>query len=109
MNFVKLIRVFLLALPMLVVTNAMAKGLQEEAIEGEPETFFLGKDMHGAIRGKICDNCPQIKLVITPKAEAYVDGKRVDLKTRAASSQKPNLIFFDVKNNRVTRMYWQSK
>jgi len=109
MNLIKLIRVFLLALPMLVVANAMAKGLQEEAIEGEPETFFLGKDLHGAIRGKICDNCPDIKLVITPKAEAYVGGKRVDLKVVEKSTQKPNLIFFDVKNNRVTRMYWQSK
>jgi hypothetical protein len=109
MNFTRLSKVFLLALPMLLFSNAMATGLQEEAIEGEPDTFFLGQELNGAIRNKICDTCPEVKLVITPKAEAYVDRQPTDLKAMADSSKKPYLIFYDVKNNQVTRMYWQSK
>lgn len=109
MNSTRLLGIFLLVLPMLLSSNAMALGLQEEAIEGEPNTFFLGQDLNGAIRNKTCDTCPEVRLVITPEAEAYVDRQRVDLKAMADSSKKPYLIFYDVKNNRVTRMYWRSK
>ena len=95
---------------MLVMSQSVAvEQVHEEAIEGAPDVFFLGKNMNGSIHGKICGNCPVVKLTITPKSKAFLDNKRVDLQSMSKSASKPYLTFFDIKTKNVTRMYWESK
>ncbi len=81
----------------------------EEAIEGEPETFFLGQNLSGVVRGATCDGCPVVKLTITSESQAYLDKQSVSLSDMAKTSKKPYLTFFDPDTKKVTRMYWQSK
>jgi len=81
----------------------------EEAIEGEPEVFFLGKSLNGSVQARLCEECPIEKYTITPKTKAFVDDKEVLLSSRAGSSKKPVLMLFDVKTKKVTRLVWFSK
>lgn len=91
------------------ISSAHAFEMIEDAIEGEPKVFFLGKDGNGVIRASKCDECSEIKLTVTPESQAFVGEKEVPLKTIANSSRKPELILFTIKDNKVTRMYWRKE
>lgn len=80
----------------------------EEAIEG-PTFFFLGKNLAGVAKGKICGSCEEIKISITSDTLAFKDNNPVSLKSMSSTTSKPLLVLFDIKTKQATRIYWISK
>jgi len=106
----------ILLLSMLVfgVSALAAKAPQrtiEEGIEGTPTLVFIGKSLTGKLHVKACDdeNCPLLKLNITPQTKAFYDRKPVSLSSRIESPVKPELTIYDVNTNNVIRLYWYSR
>ena len=108
----KLIIVRLAILFFVITHSAFAQqkvNINEEVIEGKPDTFFIGKTLEGAMRIKPCDSCNDLKLRITPQVKAFLEGKPVLLKDAAKRADKPLVIFYDSKTKLVTRLHWFTK
>ncbi|MCW8855252.1 MAG: hypothetical protein OQK76_08980 [Gammaproteobacteria bacterium] len=83
--------------------------INEEVIEGKPDTFFIGKTLEGTMRIKACDSCDDLKLRITPDVKAFLEGKPVLLRDVAKRSDKPLVVFYDSKTKLVTKLHWFTK
>ena len=105
--FAKLAVLFLIVItPVLAETNV---NINEEVIEGKPDTLFIGKTLEGSMRIKACDSCKVLKLRITPQVKAFLEGKPMLLKNAAKRTDKPLVIFYDSKTKLVTRLHWFTK
>ncbi len=78
----------------------------EDAFELEPSVYFLGKNLTGAIHGKVCETCPLVKLTITPQTRAYNGEKEVSLASKVGSTKKPRFTYYNIKSRKVTRLVW---
>ena len=108
-NFFKLITGMTLILLSNTALSWQAPVLVEGAIEVEPSSlsvYFLGKSLNGSIHGKVCEDCELEKLSITPKTKAFKGQKEVMLSSMVDESKKPDLVLFDLKTKKVTRLVW---
>ena len=109
---IKLMFVRLAILLFVIINPAIANdkfNINEEVIEGKPDTFFIGKTLEGSMRIKACDGCKDLKLRITPRVKAFLEGKPVLLKDAAKRTDKPLVVFYDSKTKSVTRLHWFTK
>lgn len=79
--------------------------LIEEAIESESLVIKMSKDLTGVIRGRICDRCELIVVRITPETKLFINGKQTDLSKASGRSGKPGTASFNVKSQKVTKIY----
>lgn len=70
--------------------------------------FYLGKDLTGYVKAQRCDDCKEVFIKITPKAEASIDGKVVPLETFIMSGDKPAGVHVNKKNGQL-RIMWFSR
>jgi len=100
---------FSLLLAMMTVAftaaNAAPVVMLEEAIESESLQIKITKDLSGVVRGKICDRCETIVVNITPETKLYIKGKQVDLSKASSRSGKPGTVVFNIKTQKVTKIY----
>lgn len=105
-TFMKIITVIALIAVSNVVQAAGGRDANLRTYEGEPVRLFIGKDLKGFAHLKECEKCEIIKLVITPDTKALMDNKYVSLESQKGTTQKPKMVFYNVKTSKVTRLYW---
>lgn len=77
-----------------------------DAIETASLRMSLGKDMHGFIEGKKCDNCKPLKVTVTPDTKAYQDGKEVPLKKAKSRIGRFATVIFERETKNVSAIRW---
>jgi len=105
----KIFKTVLLLFILSVSTNTYAVTYHEYSDEGPFIAFYLGKDLTGYAKSKMCESCKLISHKITADAQAFLDGKQVPLKTFVLSGHKPSVLHFSTKDNKLTRIIWYRK
>ena len=104
------LNIFMLLIMVSFNSHALPKlEMIEDAIEGKPSVLFIARDLTGHLKARKCEDCQEIKITITPKTKAYIGQQAVSLKSMAAKTAKPELIFYDIKTKKATRLYWPGK
>jgi hypothetical protein len=81
--------------------------MAENAMETESLRISLdARTSTGFVIGKICDQCDQIQVQITPKTRAYHDNKEVPLARASDRLGRYATVFMDMENKHVTRITW---
>ena len=91
-----------------VTANAQAFDLGvEEAIEAEALKISLDeKTATGFVYGKMCDQCEQLKLKITPQSRAYVGKTQVGIALAKGRLGREATVIFNKHTNEVIRIRW---
>lgn len=105
----KIFKTLLLLFILSVSSNTYAVKYLEYSDEGPFTAFYLGKDLTGYVKSKMCDNCKVISHKITADAQAFLDGEQVPLRTFVLSGHKPSVVYFSAKDKKLTRIIWYSK
>lgn len=95
----------------LVVSFAASAGPKmvrvEEALELSSLDITLDSTLNGYIRGKMCDTCKTIRVVITPETIAMHKRQVVPLIEAKKRAGKPAFVIFDPKTMIVKRIRWK--
>jgi hypothetical protein len=110
-------RVIILTLMVLLPTVAAAAGktgmkVLETGMEGPFYGFYLGQDLKGQVKTKICteDNkCKEHSIKITPDIRATLDGEEVSLSQFVMSKHQPAVLHFSTDTRKLVRITWISK
>jgi hypothetical protein len=79
----------------------------EDAIETESLQISLNaRTGTGVVIGRICDQCDEIQVQITPKTRAYDNDKEVPLAKARDRLGRYAVVFFEKDKKNVTRIKW---
>ncbi len=79
----------------------------EEAIEAEALKITLDeKTATGFVYGKMCDQCEQLKLTITPESRAYAGTTQVGIAQAKSRLGREATVIFNKHTNEVIRIRW---
>jgi hypothetical protein len=79
----------------------------EDAIETESLRISLNERTRtGIVIGKLCDQCEEIHVQITPETRAYENDKEVPLAKAKDRLGRYALVFIEKDKNKVTRIKW---
>lgn len=78
----------------------------EEAFEAEKLKIRMTDDLKGTVVGRICDQCEEMTVTITPDTQAFENSKSVPLIEAKKRYGKPALVIFDVSTKKVNAIYW---
>jgi preprotein translocase subunit SecD len=109
-------RVIILTLMMMLSTVAVASksGMKvlETGMEGPFYGFYLGQDLRGHVKTKICkddNNCKEHSIKITSDIRATLDGEEVSLSQFVMSKHQPAVLHFSTDTHKLVRITWISK
>ena len=100
---------FLLISAIFISSNALAVKYHEFADEGPFISIYLGKDLTGYVKSRMCKECKVITHKIHSEVKAFLDGKEVPLKTFVLTAHKPSVVHFSTESKKMTRIIWYSK
>lgn len=80
--------------------------LIEQSFEEEKLNIRMTNDLKGTIVGRICDQCKEMTVTITPETKAFENRKPVPLIEAKKRYGKPALVVFDIKTKKVNRIRW---
>ena len=101
-----LLKFILAQLLFLVAANAGAVTMLEDAMETDSLRISLNDDNTGFVQGKICDQCAELKVAITPETRAYEKDVEVPLKKAAGRIGREATVFINREHTKVTRIKW---
>ncbi|MFW2371882.1 MAG: hypothetical protein ACN4GM_02080 [Gammaproteobacteria bacterium] len=81
--------------------------LLEEAFEAEKLQIRMTNDLKGTIVGRICDQCKNMTVTITPQTKAFERNKPVSLIEAKKRYGKRALVIFDIKTKKVNEIRWR--
>ncbi len=92
----------------LTTANAQAFDLgDEEAVETDALKISLDEEtLTGTVYGKMCDQCDQLKLTITPRSRAYAGRTQVGLAQAKARLGREATVIYNKNTNEVIRIRW---
>jgi len=92
----------------LCTTNAQALNLSvEEAVEAVALKISLNEETAtGVIYGKVCDQCEELKLEITPETRAYEGKTQVGIAQAKARLGRYATVIFNKETKQVIRIRW---
>jgi len=92
----------------LFVFNAQAFDLGvEQAVESVALKISLNeKTATGVVYGKVCDDCEELKLVITPESRAYQGKTQVGIAQAKARLGREATVIFNKETKEVIRIRW---
>ena len=102
----KILNIIFAQLLMLVAVNAGAVTSLEDAMETDSLRISLNDDNTGFVQGRICDQCEELKVAITPETRAYEKNVEVPLKKAAGRIGRSATVFIDREHTKVTRIKW---
>lgn len=90
----------------IATANVGAVTMLEDAMEIGSLRISLNDDNTGFVQGKICDQCEELKVAITPETRAYEKNVEVPLEKAAGRIGRPAIVFIDRAHTKVTRIKW---
>jgi len=94
----------------LVFSTATAQAFDlgvEEAVESKALKITLDEETAtGFVYGKICDECEQLKLTITPQSRAYAGKTQVGIAQAKSRLGREATVIFNKQTNEVIRIRW---
>lgn len=79
----------------------------EEAMESKSLRISLNVDTgSGFVIGRICDQCDEIRVTITPETRAFNGASQVPLASARDRLGRYATVFINMKKNEVTRIKW---
>ena len=66
----------------------------------------MEKNLNGFIEGKVCDQCEEITVTITPDTKAYANGVEVPLKNAEARLGRYATVMYEMKTMKVSTIRW---
>jgi hypothetical protein len=91
---------------LLIVPTVSATTLLEDAIETDSLRISLNNDLTGFVQGRICDQCAELKVAITPQTRAFANEVEVPLNKAADRIGRPAAVFITRDHTKVTRIKW---
>ena len=85
--------------------------LLEYGMEGPFYGFYLGNDLKGHVKTKLCekeDACKEVTVKITPDVKATLDGHDVPLAQFVMSKYQTVSLHFDTDTHKLARISWLS-
>jgi hypothetical protein len=91
-----------------ITTNAQAFDLGvEEAVESDALKISLDEETAtGVVYGKMCDQCEQLKLAITPQTRAYAGKTPVGIAQAKSRLGREATVIYNKHTNEVIRIRW---
>ena len=83
----------------------------EYGMEGPFYGFYLGNDLKGHVKTKLCEKenvCKEMIIKITPEVKAFLDGQEVPLAQFVMSKYQPVSLHFDTESHKLNRISWFS-
>jgi len=101
---VNIVKSFLMALMLSVMTSVSAAGLVEleHAIESDALGIRLSSDLKGIIKGKRCDTCNVVLVKITPSTRFDVEGVVKPLIEAQKWAGKPGTVIYNIKTQEAS-------
>jgi hypothetical protein len=91
---------------MLMMLNAYAVTQLEDAMEIDSLRISLNADNTGFVQGKICGECKELKVAITPNTKAFENDVEVPLKKATGRLGRSATVFINREHTKVTRIVW---
>ena len=105
----KIIMFFVYAVSLFAAMQVYAGGTMErieEAIETERLNITLDDSLNGYVMGAICDDCKNLRVMISPDTKATRNGVYVPLLSAKKQEGKRATVVFDPKTLKVNRISW---
>ena len=100
---------FLISFQVIFSSQSYAMEEVEYSIEDGADRFYLGKDLNGFVTTKKCPTCQEVRYTITKDIKAYKYSKEVPLSNFVMYKNPPDLLRFDKKSKKLTKLVWYLK